>query len=331
MMRVAVIGEGAWGTAIASVLVHNGHAVKLWCYDAAVFQSIEKERCNTRYMPQVVLADTITATTSLDDALDGAQWIFVSTPVSFLRGVMQQCAPSYNVKQGWVFLCKGIENDTGALPLAVAQEILAPDMRVAILAGPSFAVEVAKQQLTGVVVASQDQECAQQAACLLANDYMRIVTSDDVIGVQCGGAFKNAMAVLIGVAQGIGWGDNTRALLLTYGWQEVITLAIRLGAKRETLMGLAGMGDLFLTLTGHHSKNFFVGCELGRGRLLASIVQEMGYVPEGVNTLKTIWQLKQRYGLTLPLFERLYAVVHQAQSPSILLPAIAPSVACANQ
>lgn len=330
MISVAVLGEGAWGTAIASVLAHNGNAVRLWCHDSSVVESIKKTRINDRYMPQIILADAIQPTTSLHEAIGGAQWIFVSTPVSFVRTVVQQCMKSCVDTQRWIMLCKGIENDTGLLPVAIIHDVLTPDVCVAVLAGPSFATEVVTHKLTGVVVAAADQDLAHQAACLVANDYMRAVVSSDVIGVQCGGAFKNAMAVLIGIAQGSGWADNTRALLLTYGWQEIIQLATCLGARRETLMGLAGMGDLFLTLTGHHSKNFSVGCALGSGRLLVDIVRETGYMPEGANTIKTLKQLQQRHALTLPLFERLYAVVHQAQHPQILLPAIAPSVACAG-
>ena len=331
MKRVAVLGEGAWGTAVACVLADNGHAVTLWCHDDAVSRGIQQEHCNERYMSGVDLSHAIIATPSLAQALDQAEWVFVSTPVLFLREVLGSAAVHYSASQCWVLLSKGVENDTGALPLTIAQEVLARDVAVAVLAGPSFAREVANRQLTGVVIAATDQLLAHQAACMVANDYMRVALSRDVIGVQCGGAFKNAMAVLIGVAQGAGWADNTRALLLTYGWQEVIRLSLALGAQRDTLIGLAGMGDLFLTLTGHHSKNFSVGCKLGSGVALAQIIAEIGYVPEGVNTLKTMQQLMQRHALTLPLFERLHQVVFAAASPMILLPAIVPSVACAVQ
>ncbi len=326
MKPIAILGEGAWGTAIASVLAHNGYPVRLWCHDASIATQITRDHCNDRYMPMQPIHQLIIATPSLQEAVTDAAHIFISTPVEFFRQIVMQSRPWVQPSQPLVVLSKGIENETCALPAQIIAQVLGASTPCAVVAGPSFAKEVMTKQLTGVSVAAVDQQLAKAVAGLLECHYIRPFLTDDVIGVQCGGAFKNVMAVMIGIAEGAGFSDNTKALLLTRGWRDVLALSAVLGARSETLSGLAGIGDLFLTLTGRYSKNLDVGHRLGQGVPLHTIIEQTGYIPEGVNTIKAVRQFLARQEMSLPLLEHLFAVVFEEAPAAFLVQAIVPSV-----
>lgn len=314
---IGVIGEGAWGTAIASLLAENGHQVHLWCYDKTVAQEINQEHKNSRYMPDFVLSPRIIAYVDLKDVAFN-EWIFISTPIKFFRDIVTQCKPYYRRNQRWVVLSKGIENDTLMLPSQVLAHVLSPQINGAVLGGPSFAHGVMAHCTTGVNVAASDRMVAEDLVHLVRNTWFRPFINDDVLGIELGGALKNVVAILLGISTGMQNDDNTHALLFTRAWQEMSALAEALGAQHKTLQDLAGIGDLFLTVSGHYSRNFFVGKRLGTGQKLESILQETVFIPEGLNTVKTVKQLIQKYHLTLPLFSTLYEVVFENLSPTQL-------------
>ena len=314
---IGVIGEGAWGTAIASLLAENGYQVHLWCYDKVVAQGINQEHQNSHYMPDFVLSPRIIAYTDLKDVMFN-EWIFISTPIKFFRDIVTQCKPYYRRNQRWVVLSKGIENDTLMLPSQILAHVLSSQINVAVLGGPSFAHGVMDRCTTGVNIAASDSIIAEDLALLVRNAWFRPFINDDVLGIELGGALKNVVAILLGISTGMQNDDNTHALLFTRAWQEMTALAEALGAKHKTLQDLAGIGDLFLTVSGHYSRNFFVGKRLGSGQKLESVLQETGFIPEGLNTVKTVKQLIEKYQLTLPLFSTLYAVVFENFSPTQL-------------
>lgn len=325
MKPIAVIGEGAWGTAIAHVLADAGHEVVLWCCDGAVAHEINEHHTNTRYMPGCTLPLAISACTDVAALVKKSEYIFISTPTIFFRTVVLQAQAASHPSQCWVVLSKGIENDTLFVPSQILADVLGADMPCVVLGGPSFAHDVIKRQLTGVMIGASKPAVAQRVAQLVATPYFYPFVGDDAVGIQLGGALKNALALLMGIASGAGYCDNTRALLFTRGWQEMIELAVRCGARRDTLYDLAGIGDLFLTVSGGHSRNLSVGMQLGKGRALGQILGSMCHVSEGVNTTKAIKQLIDMHQLSLPLFETLYSIMFESAQCDRLLQAAVQS------
>ena len=322
MKSVGVIGEGAWGTAISSVLADNGCEVALWCHDAAVAVQINNEHRNDRYMPGFVLSDYIVAHEDLSLVLDN-DLIFISTPMKYFRNVVEQCKKYYRSEQQWVVLSKGIENDTLLLPSQILMELLSSQIKCSVLGGPSFAQEVMGKKLTGVNIAAIQQSFTTELVQIIQNNYFRTFPINDLIGIQTGGALKNVLAFLMGMVDGLGYSDDTRALFFTHGWQEMLVVAQSLGAQQETLLGLAGIGDVFLTVTGRYSRNVLVGKAFGEGKSLDHILKETGYIPEGINTIKTVEQIIQKNRLTLPLFDALYNIVYNGTAPKELVLVIA--------
>jgi len=306
---VTILGGGAWGTSVATVLAANGHTVKLWCFEPDVVQTITEKHCNERYLPGIALSEKIIATANIQEAFSGSTWIFEATPVKFLRSVLEQCKSLYSKDQIWVVLSKGIENETLLLPTGIIDSVFETQVKKAVVAGPSFAHDLAQQQPTATTIAADDEVIGKELQALLANNYFRPYLSHDVLGVQLGGALKNILALGIGMLDGAGFGDNTKLFLFMNGLREMVTFAKKLGAQPQTMYGFSGIGDLVLTAMGSRSRNLLVGKRLGQGQSLEQILNETGFIPEGINTVRSIHQLCQERNLTLPVLCGLYEVI----------------------
>jgi glycerol-3-phosphate dehydrogenase (NAD(P)+) len=310
-MDVAVIGAGSWGTALAKVLIDRGHHVTLWGRDAEQLSEIARTKENARYLPGVKLALEVESDLGL--AVRGKPFVLTVVPSHTMRDVMSRAAPTVESNAIVISASKGIENQTLASMDEVLKEVLPGKVgaRLAYLSGPSFAREVGVGLPTAVVMASRDREAAGEAAKLFHGERFRVYTSDDVTGVEMGGALKNVMAIAAGIADGLGLGHNTRAALITRGLAEISRLAVRKGANPLTLAGLAGMGDLVLTCTGDQSRNRTVGLGLGKGKKLSEVLAEMKQVAEGVKTTKSAHDLAERLGVEMPITNSMYRVLYE--------------------
>jgi len=309
MKTVCVLGAGAWGTAVATLLANNGYNVRLWSHEDDVVREICKQRINTTYLPGIVLDPRIEATTDLQQAICGASWIFEAVPVKFLRDVLQKALPCYNSGQTWVVLSKGIEQKTLLLPTQIIDDVFGRATKKAVFSGPSFAADLAKKQITAVTLAATDCAVALELQKVLANHYFRPYISLDIIGAQVGGAIKNVLTLGIGMLDGAGYSDNAKAFLLTRGLHEIVQIAVALGGRQETIYGLSGVGDLVLTSMGNLSKNLALGKRLGQGDSLTSLSASSSVVPEGINTIQSVYELIERYKLDLPICQGLYHVI----------------------
>jgi len=299
MGALAVLGAGAWGTAIAVALASR-HEVRLWGRDAAHVRSIEAERRNARYLPEISLHASIHVTADFGAASGSAELLIVATPVSGLREVAKRLAAE-TVMAPLVWLCKGFEQDTGLLPHQIVAAELHERYPCAVLSGPSFALEVAQGLPCALTLASRQAELAPALSAQLHGPRMRIYHSGDVIGVEIGGAVKNVLALAVGISDGLGLGQNARAALITRGLAEITRLGLALGALPDTLMGLSCAGDLILTATGDLSRNRRVGLELARGRSLDEIVSGLGHVAEGVRSAREVAKLAAQHGVAMPV------------------------------
>ena len=309
MTRVAVLGAGAWGTAIAAVLSARLE-VALWARDAAQAAALSKTRTNERYLPGVALPAPVSVTASLAEAVKGASLVLAATPVAGLREVLPA------VKLPLVWLCKGFEEGSGLLPHEIAAQTMGSQARCAALSGPSFAAEVARGLPCALTLASKDAGFAREAAALLHGGRMRIYYSTDVVGVEIAGAVKNVMAIAAGISDGLGLGLNARAALITRGLAEMARLGAALGGSAETFFGLAGAGDLILTATGELSRNRRVGLELARGRSLKDILAHLGHVAEGVRSAKEVARLAKGKGVDMPVSDAVNAVLEERLTPA---------------
>lgn len=311
-MRAAVIGAGSWGTALAAQLGRVGHDVRLWARDEAHVADIAEHRENRRYLAGVRLPDAVEPTADPERALSRAELVVAVVPSQVMRGVMASIAPF--IPEGASVCCasKGIEVDSLQTMEEVLVEVLPERLHPGIctLSGPSFAREVAAGLPTAVVIAGRDERRCLQVADSFHGGFFRVYHSDDVVGVEYGGALKNVMAIATGAADGAGFGTNARAALITRGLAEITRMAVARGANPLTLMGLAGLGDLVLTCTGDLSRNRRVGLGLGRGQALPEILQELGQVAEGVVTTDSAWRLSQRIGVEVPIIEQIYRVLY---------------------
>ena len=304
MARIAVLGAGAWGSSIASVLAARLE-VALWAQRPEQAQAIAATRRNDRYLPGVEIPKSVRVTSDLSHAIGGARLTLVATPVAGLRDVLQRLdAPT-----PLVWLCKGFEEGTGMLPHEIAAETLGTGAKCGALSGPSFAEEVARGLPCALTLASTDAAFAREAAALLHGGRMRIYYSADVVGVEIGGAVKNVMAIAAGISDGLGLGHNARAALITRGHAEIARLSAALGGQPETVMGLAGAGDLILTATGDLSRNRRVGLELARGRPLQEILSGLGHVAEGVRSAREVASLARKKKVDMPVSDAVNAVL----------------------
>jgi len=307
--RVAVLGAGAWGTAISAVLSARLE-VSLWARDPAQAAAIAKDRRNERYLPGIALPGQVSVTSDLSRALQSAKLALAATPVAGLRHVLPK------VKLPLVWLCKGFEEGSGLLPHEIAAQTMGAQAPCAALSGPSFAAEVARGLPCALTLASRDAAFAREAAAMLHGGRMRIYYSTDLVGVEVAGAVKNVMAIAAGISDGLGLGLNSRAALVTRGLAEMARLGAALGGAPETFFGLAGAGDLILTATGDLSRNRRVGLELAQGRSLADILAHLGHVAEGVRSAKEVARLATAKGVEMPVSDAVNAVLEERLTPA---------------
>jgi glycerol-3-phosphate dehydrogenase (NAD(P)+) len=311
-MRCAVVGAGAWGTALADLLTRNGHDVQLWAYEPDVVESINKKHENVRFLGGHALARGLEATGDIERAVEGADLVTLATPSHVLRSILRSGARSLPRSAPIVVASKGIEKGTLCLMTEVAEQEI-EGATVIALSGPSFAKEVVSCQPTAVVVASGKEDAAAVAQRAFSSPYFRTYTHTDVIGVELGGALKNVMAVATGIAEGLGLGFNARAALVTRGLAEMTRLGLALGAEQSTFAGLAGLGDLVLTCTGSLSRNRAVGVEVGKGRSLEEVLRDKETVAEGVVTAQSARELAAREGVEMPIVDTVNRVLFEGQ------------------
>lgn len=321
MSKIAVIGAGAWGTALAIVLGRKGtHDVRLWAYETEVCESIAARHVNEMFLPGFTVPGCVRPTNAYEQALDGAAVVVSVMPSHHCRRVFRLMAPLLRDDMLFVSATKGIENDTLLRMDEVIHDIVCETAgfapRIGALSGPSFAKEVAKGDPTAITIASRDRELACTVQREFSDPSFRVYTNDDVAGVELGGALKNVIAIAAGVCDGLGLGHNTIAALITRGLAEISRLAVACGGRPETMAGLAGMGDLVLTCTGGLSRNRTVGVELGRGRKLDEIIAGMhGMVAEGVLTTNAAVGLARKAGVEMPITEQMHAILNAHKSP----------------
>ncbi len=316
MKQVAIVGAGSWGTALAVHLARVGHEVRLWAREEDLVASMRARRVNDVFLPGIELLAAIEPCSELEPALAGADIVIAATPSQFARRVLRAAARFVPSKAIIVSASKGLEEDTLLRNSEVIAQELGPARPITVLSGPSFAVEVARQMPTAVSVASADLAAAEEVQAQFRGRYFRLYTTTDVVGVEIGAALKNVIAIAAGVVEGLGLGHNALAGLITRGLVEISRLAGALGGRRETLAGLAGLGDLVLTCTGSLSRNRHVGVELGRGRSLDDILSGMKMVAEGVRTTGAALQLGERHNVELPITAQMADVLAGRRQPA---------------
>jgi len=301
-MKVAVVGGGAWGTALADLLARKGEDVTLWAREPEVIESVNRRHVNEMFLPNASLAPALRAESDLAKSVAGVEVVVSAAPSHAVRPVMQQAAAALKgTKPLVISASKGLDPDRLERPSCVLGQVLPKGIPVAVLSGPSFALEVFQRQPTAVVAAAADHSVAQRAQRVFATNYFRVYSSTDVVGVELGGALKNVIAVAAGILEGLGLGFNARAALITRGLAEITRLGVALGAQPLTFAGLAGMGDLILTATGALSRNRTLGVALGQGKTLEQALAGKTAVVEGVNTTRTAVALGEREGVELPI------------------------------
>jgi glycerol-3-phosphate dehydrogenase (NAD(P)+) len=312
-MRCAVVGAGAWGTALSDLLARNGHDVRLWAYEPDVVASVNTKHENVRFLAGHTLSPGVKAVGDLAQAVADSDLVAIATPSHVLRRIVKSAAGSLPRNAPVVVATKGIDKGSLSLMTEVVEQEL-PGATVVALSGPSFAVEVVGRQPTAVVVASSRDEAAEAAQVAFSSPYFRTYTHTDVVGVELGGALKNVMAVATGIAEGLGLGFNARAALITRGLAEMTRLGVALGAEQSTFAGLAGLGDLVLTCTGSLSRNRAVGVEIGKGRKLDDVLEDRETVAEGVVTAQSARELAAREGVEMPIVDTVNRVLFEGQS-----------------
>lgn len=313
MAEIGVLGAGAWGTALAATLAPR-HGVRLWARDPAQARAIAAARRNQRYLPEIELPAALRVTGELRAALEGADLLLAATPVAGLRDLAQHLEAGGG-SAPLVWLCKGFEQGSALLPHQIVEQALGAQARCGALSGPSFALEVARGLPCALTLAARDARFARDAAALLHGGRLRVYFSSDLVGVEIGGAVKNVMAIAVGISDGLALGQNARAALITRGLAEISRLGVAFGGTAETLMGLAGAGDLILTATGDLSRNRRVGLELARGRTLAEILAGLGHVAEGVRSAAEVVKLAARLNVDMPVSAAVSAVLEGRVTP----------------
>lgn len=311
-MKCAVMGAGAWGTALANLLAENGHEAAIWSFEEDVAESISTSHENPRFLPGVALHPGVRASHDKSHVLAGTEFVVLASPSQVLRSVVHDCVGAVGPDATIVVATKGIERQTLELMTDVAAAEF-PGRPIVALSGPSFAAEVAARQPTAIVAASVSPAAAARAQDAFSSPSFRVYTHDDVVGVELGGALKNVMAVATGISDGLGLGFNARAALMTRGLAEITRLGVKLGARQSTFAGLAGFGDLVLTCTGALSRNRAVGLEIGRGRALADVLAGRETVAEGVTTTESAKALAEREGVDMPIVTAVHRILFERQ------------------
>ncbi|MBD3224722.1 MAG: NAD(P)H-dependent glycerol-3-phosphate dehydrogenase [Caldithrix sp.] len=316
-MRIAIIGAGSWGTALAKVLNDNKHEVVCYTIEDEVIQTVTENKENTRYLPQIKLSPSIRFTMNLKEALNGTELILIAVPSQIIRNVIPQITDNTSVNEKlFVTVAKGIENNTYKRASQIIQEVgkISPEQIVA-LSGPSHAEEVAREIPTAVVAASVSLSTAKTVQNVFMNHYFRVYGSQDIRGVELGGALKNIIALAAGICDGAGLGDNSKAALMTRGLVEMSRLGVAMEADSATFAGLSGMGDLIVTCMSKHSRNRYVGEQIGKGRKLQEILDEMVMVAEGVKTTLSAFELSKKMYVEMPITEQIYLTLFKEKAP----------------
>ncbi len=315
--KIGIIGAGSWGTSLGFLMADRGHAVTIWAYEKEVVASINQAHENATFLPGIRLPDRIEATASLEEALEGAEAILFVVPSHVARPILTRLAGLLPKGLPIISATKGIENETLLLVSQVMEEVLPAHSAtaIAVLSGPSFAMEVCRRHPTAVSLAAKNHALAVRLQGLLITPYFKVFTTSDLIGTQLGGALKNVIALAAGGADGLGFGHNTRAALISRGLAEIIRLGQALGADPKTFSGLSGLGDLILTSTGELSRNRTVGYQIGLGKKLPEILHQMKMVAEGVETTRAAYHLAQKHGVRMPIVQEIYSVLFEDKDP----------------
>ncbi|CAI6060455.1 Glycerol-3-phosphate dehydrogenase [NAD(P)+] [Paenibacillus sp. JJ-100] len=314
--KVAVLVAGSWGTALASVLASNELDVVMWTRSEEQAAEINIQHTNTRYLPGVELSPRIRATNNMEAAVSGATAVLIVAPSSAMRAVTHQFKPFYKPDMLIIHATKGFETESlKRMSTVISEELECEEGRIVVLSGPSHAEEVVKRCPTTVVVAALDKASAEAVQGLFMNAYFRVYTNRDMLGVELAGAFKNIIALGAGMSDGLQFGDNAKAALLTRGLAEITRIGVEMGANPLTFSGLAGIGDLVVTATSQHSRNWRAGSMLGQGQKLDDVLQSMGMVVEGIRTTQAAYFISQKYGVQMPIADQLYHVLFQNRQP----------------
>ncbi len=314
-MKIAVIGSGGWGTSVAVMLAQKGYDVHLWSYIQEETDRLNRDRENKEFLPGVPLPDNILCSHDAQSCVTGADLVIAAPPSPAARATAKTIAPYIAKNQIVMNISKGLE-DGSLLRLTEVYREEIPQADVAVMSGPSHAEEVSRFLPTTNVVAAQSRETAEKIQDIMMSGTFRVYTSTDMIGVELGGALKNIIALCAGISDGLGYGDNTKAALMTRGLAEIARLGCAMGAKQETFMGLSGLGDLIVTCTSMHSRNRRAGILLGQGKSLKETLDEVHMVVEGVNTARAAYELSRRYSTEMPITEEAYAVIFNGKPPA---------------
>jgi glycerol-3-phosphate dehydrogenase (NAD(P)+) len=315
MGRIAVLGAGSWGTALAWLLGRTGATVALWCRESARAAEMQAARLNARYLPGTALPDTVSVTAEMSCAIGRAAVVVVAVPAQAVREVLGRGRDELGSGVPLILAAKGLERETGLRLSQVAAEVLPPGHAVAVLSGPNLSGELVREIPSTTVIAATDERLARSAQGLFATPFLRVYTNADVTGVELGGALKNIVALGAGISDGLGFGDNTKAALVTRGLAEMVRLGVACGARAETFVGLSGLGDLVATCSSGLSRNHALGVRLGRGELLPAALSALGHVAEGVPTTVAARRLSRQYGVEMPITAEIHRVLYEGRSP----------------
>jgi len=315
-MRVTVLGSGSWGTSLALILDQNKNRVTCWSFEKEDIDIIKNTGQNGRFLPGVNIPPSIVFTNQLEDSITDSELIVVAVPSQVVRPVVQQLSHTISKELIWVNVAKGIEKKSLLRVSEILEQVAhVPSSNIAVLSGPSHAEEVSRKIPTAVVAASANENVAKLVQKLFSTSVFRVYANFDVIGVELGGALKNIIALAAGICDGAGFGDNTKAALMTRGLVEITRLGTRCGANADTFAGLSGMGDLIVTCMSRHSRNRFVGEQIGKGRSLQAILSEMVMVAEGVHTTASAYELAKKQKVEMPITEQVYKTLYEGKSP----------------
>lgn len=313
MTKITVFGTGSFGTALANVLAENGHSVLMWGKNENTVYEINQSHQNKRYLKDVTLIETIKATNQLEQAVNFSDIFLIALPTKAIRDVVTEINQHIKTKKTFIHVAKGIENETFKRVSEMIEDSVSKNHKngVGVLSGPSHAEEVVIKQPTTVAASSKDERISKLIQDLFMNDYLRVYTNNDLIGVELGGALKNIIAVASGIVAGMGYGDNAKAALMTRGLAEISRLGEKLGADPMTFLGLGGIGDLIVTCTSTHSRNYTLGYKLGKGKTTEEALNEMNMVVEGIYTTNSVYHLAKAQNVDMPITNALYKVLFE--------------------
>ena len=311
--KIAVIGSGSWGVALAMLLNSNGHDVKIWSFSEEEARIINEDK-KCKFLPNITIPEGLKCYTSLEETLEDTNIVLIVTPSNVIRTTMNNMLPFVKENQVFVLCSKGMEKETQRVYTEVIKEIC-PNNMVSALSGPSHAEEVSEGIPTAVVISSEDDALSERLQSIFMNPRFRVYINDDLLGVEMGGSLKNIIALACGIANGLGYGDNTLAALITRGTVEISRLGVEAGAKRQTFYGLTGVGDLFVTCSSKHSRNRRAGILIGQGLSVEEAVKEVGMVVEGINAVEGAYILAQKHSVSTPIINEMYDIIHKGKTP----------------